>query len=170
MSRVLPAALGLALCLTACTGYQVGGNKPTHLAAIQTIHLATVRNDTQFPRAAAHATNAIAEAIVQDGTYRLGAPDQADASLQATLSTISYGQVRSTRNDSLRPEELEMTVHFEWSLVAADDPLHILEKGRSSGTTRFFVDPNLQTARQTAIPDALKRAAESLVGRLADSF
>ena len=164
------AAAALCLAFSACTGYQLGGSKPSHLAAVHSLHVATVRNDTQFPRAAAHATNAIAEALVQDGTYRMGTADDADASLQATLSTIEYGQIRSSRRDSLRSEELEMTVHLNWTLVAADDTLHILEKGHSTGTTRFLVDPNLQTARQTALPDALKRAAESMVGRLADSF
>jgi hypothetical protein len=175
MSRPLAASLlcaGSLLCLalTACTGYQLGGSKPSHLAGVHAIHLATVKNDTLFPRAAARASSAIAEALVQDGTYRLSTADHADARLQTTLSTIDYGQVRSSRRDSLRSEELEMTVHFHWTLVAADNPLQILEKGHSTGTTRFLVDPNLQTARQTALPDALKRAAESMVGRLADSF
>ena len=169
MSRPLAAAV-LCLVLSNCTGYQLGGSKPSHLAAVDYIHLATVQNNTQFPRAAAHSTNAIAEALVQDGTYRLGSPDHADATLVVTLTNIAYKQVRSSRSDSLRSEELEMTVYLDWTLTAAEDPLHILERGHSTGTTRFFVDPNLQTARQTALPDALERAAESMIGRLADSF
>lgn len=160
----------LAALLTACTGYQLGGSKPSHLGEVHSIQVSVVRNDTIMPRAAAQATNAIADAIVQDGTYRLGTADQADARLKTTLTTIDYQQVRSTREDALRAEELEMIVVYEWTLVDAADPRHILEQGRSSGTTSFFVDPNLQTARQNALPDALKRAADSMISRLADSF
>jgi hypothetical protein len=160
----------LPLLLASCAGYQQGGNKPAALAHISSIHVAMVRNDTQILRAAAHATNAIADAILLDGTYRLGSGSNADARLDATLREISYRQVRSSRFDSQRSEELEMSVVYEWSLVEADNPLHILQRGRSIGNTTFFVDPNLQTARQTALPDALKRAAESMIARLADGF
>jgi hypothetical protein len=38
------------------------------------------------------------------------------------------------------------------------------------GVSRFFVDSNLQTARNNALPDALRRAGEALVSRLADGF
>ena len=160
----------LATLLTACTGYHLGGNKPSHLADVHSIQVSVVQNETQMPRAAAQATNAIADAIIKDGTYRLGTTDRADARLETTLTTIIYRQVRSTRKDSLRAEELETTVHFDWILVSASNPLEILEKGHSSGTTSFFVAPNLQTSQQNALPDAFKRAADSLVGRLADSF
>ena len=166
---VFPAAL-LSVLLTACTGYQLGGNKPDHLAEIRSIHVALVRNQTQLPRAAAHATNAIVDALLEDGTYRLASSDQADARLETTLTLIDYRQVSTTRNDALRTDELEMTVHYDWVLVSANNPLDILENGTSSGSTRFFLSPNLQTARQSNLPDALNRAAISMVGSLADSF
>lgn len=160
----------LVALLTACSGYQLGGNKPVHLSEIHSIHLALVKNQSQMPRAAAHATNAIADTFLRDGTYRLAGSDQADARLETTLSLIDYSQISTTRNDSLRSNELEMTVYYDWVLLSSENPLHILQKGRSSGTTRFFLGPNLQTDRQNALPDALNRAAVSLVGNLADSF
>ena len=63
-----------------------------------------------------------------------------------------------------------MVVSFNWVLFDADNPGKILDQGQSKGSTRFFVDPNLQTARQTALPDALKRASESVIARLANGF
>ena len=160
----------LPLLLSSCVGYQLGGNKPAAMANISTIHVEMVRNDTQIPRAAASATNAIADAIQLDGTYQLGNDSNAEARLQATLREIDFRQIRANRDDSQRSEELEMTIVYDWSLVAADNPLKIIQRGSSTGKTTFFVDPNLQTARQTALPDALKRAAESMVARLADGF
>ena len=163
-------ALTLALLLNGCAGYQLGGAKPRQLAAINSVHVAMTRNDTQIPRAAAHTTSSIIDALTRDGTYRIATVDTADSRLLTTLRKINYRQARSTRIDILRSEELEMEVHLHWILVDARNPLKILAQGKSRGTTRFCVDPNLQTARQTALIDALKRASEAVVSRLADGF
>ena len=160
----------LALLASSCAGYRLGGSKPSRLASVHSIHVAMVDNSTQVPRAAAHATNALVDALTRDGTYRLATAATADAHLHATLSRIEYRQARSARRDTLRSEELRMTVTIEWSLLDASDPSRVLARDRSSGRTLFFVDPNLQTARQNALPDALQRAAESIVARLADGF
>jgi hypothetical protein len=167
--RVLLLAV-LPFLLSSCVGYQLGGNKPAALSGVSSLHVAIVTNDTQIPRGAAQATNAISDAVLQDGTYRLEKADHADALLQATLRMIDYRQVRSRRGDSQSSEELEMKVVYDWSVIEARNPLNVLQRGRSSGTTSFFVDANLQTARQAALPDALKRAADSMVARIADSF
>lgn len=163
------AALVLPL-LSSCVGYRLGGHKPAALANVSSVHVAMVQNDTQIPRAAAHATNAIADSLLQDGTYRLTTSAKADARLSATLHEITYRQIRSTREDSQRSEELEMTVVYEWTLIDGNNPLKVLQQGRSKGTTSFFVDANLQTARQAALPDALQRAANSMIAQLADAF
>lgn len=165
----LPIVAAL-LALGGCSGYQLGGTKPSHLAEVRTIEVHVVENETQMPRASAHATNSLVDAITRDGTYLLATTDRADARLAVVLSEINYRQARSTRTDTLRSEELEMTITMQWSLVDAKNPLRVLHRGRSKGTTRFFVDPNLPTARQTALVDALKRASEGVVATLADGF
>ena len=67
-------------------------------------------------------------------------------------------------------QELEMEVHLVWTLVDIDNPTKVLARGKSIGETRFFLDANTQAARQTALIDALKRASEAVVTRLADGF
>lgn len=163
-------SLALALLLWSCTGYKLGGSKPSHLSEVQSISVSMVKNETQMPRAAAHATNSLIDALTRDGTYQLGTVAQADARLEATIATITYSQARSKRADTLASEELEMRVELEWTLIDGQDPSRVLQSGRTRGTTRLFVDANLQTARQSALPDALKRASESLIARLADGF
>lgn len=160
----------LPFFMVACTGYHLGSSRPAPLRHVSIIHLELVESKSQMPRAAAYATNALADAFTRDGTYRLGTTSNADAKLSTTLRSIDYDQVRSSRTDTLLSEELEMQVELHWSLSDANNPARILESGTSLGRTRFFVDPNLQTARQTAITDALKQASESLVARLADGF
>ena len=156
--------------LTSCSGYRWGSAKPEHLAGINSVCVAVVKNSTQIPRAAALATNSIADALTRDGTYRMATLDRADAHLQAELKKIEYLQVRSTREDALRSEELEMKAHLVWVLVDTDNPTKILARGNATGTTRFFVDPNLQTARQSALVDSIKRATDSMIARFASGF
>ena len=156
--------------LAGCAGYRIGGVKPDSLAAVQTIAVPMFGNATQHPRAEALATSAVAHAFVQNGTYRIGTSDQADAILEVNLKSISYRQIRGTRTDTLFPEELANTVTLDWKLRDSRDPTKILASGQSSGTSQLFVSSNLQTARNNALPEALERAGENLVSRLANGY
>lgn len=166
---LLPAAL-LALVLASCAGYQLDGAKPAVLRDVQTISVPMFANDTLHPRAEAIATSTVTEAIIEDGTYRLATSGDADAVLEGAIQEIDYAQIRSARLDTLRPEELQNTVTLRWTLRDAADPAKVLATGTSLGTSRFFVDSNLQTSRNNALPDALQRASEDLVSRLANGF
>ena len=159
-----------ALAFTSCTGYQLGGAKPAVLRDVHNISVPMFHNDTLHPRAEALATSAATEAIVSDGTYRITSQGKADAVLEGTLHEIQYTPLRSTRLDTLRPEELQNTVILNWKLMDARNPGKVLASGSSTGTSRFFVDSNLQTSRNNALPDALQRASESMISRLANGF
>jgi hypothetical protein len=165
-----PLLLLSALAFTSCTGYQLGGAKPAVLRDVQNISIPMFHNDTLHPRAEALATSSAADAVVQDGTYRITSIDKADAVLEGTVHRIEYTPLRSTRLDTLRPEELQNTVILTWKLTDARDRSKVLASGSSTGTSRFFVDSNLQTSRTNALPDALERASESMVSRLANGF
>ena len=170
--RVLASILPLSLCLllASCASYQAGGSKPKPLAKVQSVHIPLAQNKTLFPRAEAMTTNAVVDAFINDGTYRVGTSSSADATLFITLQDIKYRQVRSSEFDSLRSEELEMEITLTWTLSNPLKPGVALENGTTKSRTRFFVDPNLQTARRNALPDALARASRAIVSRLADGF
>ena len=153
-----------------CAGYQLGGSKPSKLSHVKSIHVPLFNNDTLFVRAETHATNSVVDALTRDGTYQIASAKSADAILRGRISDLDYGQVSSIRTDSLRSEELSLTIRIDWSLVDASNPSRILEKGTSTGRTTFFARGNLNTARTNALPDALQRACESLTSRLADGF
>ena len=163
---ITAAALGLA----SCAGYRLGGIKPASLADVKTIEVPMFSNATQHPRANALATSAVTNAIVQEGTYRIGTTDQADAVLVGELSEINYRAIRGTRIDSLYPEELANTVVLRWTLKDARDPTKVLATGSSTGESQLFVSSNLQTARNNALPEALERAGEALVSTLANGY
>lgn len=160
----------VSLILASCAGYQLGGVKPAVLRDVEKISIPMFHNETLHPRAEAIATSAAADAFVLDGTYRITTHDAADAVLEGTVLRVEYSPLRSTRLDTLRPEELQNTVVLSWKLTNARDRTQVLASGTSSGTSRFFVDSNLQTSRTNALPDALERASEAMVSRLANGY
>lgn len=169
MRAALFAALP-ALFLASCAGYRLGGVKPASLASVKTIAVPMVANETLHPRAEALATSAISSALTQDGTYKLGTSDNADAVLEAKLVKIDYSSIRGSRLDTLLPEELRNKVQIRWVLVDAADRSKTLASGTSNGESQLFVDSNLQTARNNALPDALERAAQDVVSSLANGY
>lgn len=148
----------------------MGGSKPSHLTEVNSIHVPLFENDTLLTRAEAYATNSAVDALTRDGTYRIATSSSADAVLEGRVKDIKYSQVSSSRTDTLSSEELSMEITIEWILRDAGNPARILEQGKSTGSTRFFAGGNLHVARTNALPDALRRASESMVTRLADGF
>ncbi len=164
----------LTLCclglLSSCAGYRLGSEKPKHLATINSLYVPLAETRTLFPRSEALTTNIVVDAITRDGTYKIGTASKSDATLVLTLEEITYRQTSSDRRDTLRSEQLTLEVKISWQLVDPKRPGKPLEEGSNSGRTRLFVDDNLQTARANALPDALQRAAQSIVSRIADGF
>lgn len=158
------------LGLFSCTGYQLGGVKPTSLAKVKNINVPMFSNSTQHPRAEALATSAVANAIVLDGTYRISGLDQADAVLEGDLREIKYSTIRGTRLDTLLPEELGNKVTLAWTLRDARNPTKVLASGTSTGSSQLFVASNLQTARNNALPEALERAGEAVVSKISNGY
>lgn len=158
------------IALSSCAGYRLGGQKPTHLASLKSIYIPLAKSRVILPRAEALTTNSVVDSFVNDGTYQIGSASHSDATLFVTLTSLNYRQVRSSRFDSLRSEELEMEVTLDWTLVDPSKPGSPLDQGTSRERSRFFVSDNLQTARANALPDALEGAAQGIVSRLSDGF
>ena len=167
---VKTSALLVSFICASCAGYQLGGMKPPSLAKVKTISVPMFSNSTLHPRAEAVATSAVANAIVQDGTYRISDLDHADAVLEGDLKEIKYTAIRGTRLDTLLPEELTNTATLTWTLRDARDPTKVLASGIATGSSQLFVSANLQTARNNALPEALERAGEALVSKLANGY
>lgn len=162
--------LAAPLLLASCAGYHLGNAKPAALAHVKSIAVPMFANDTQHPKAESLATSAVSSALSQDGTFHITSSEHADAILEGRIKSISYSAIRGRRLDTLHPDELTSNVTLVWTLKDAKNPIRILATGSSSGSSQLFVDPDLQTARNNALPDALERAADTLVSRLANGF
>jgi hypothetical protein len=158
-----------SLLLTGCFGYQLGGAKPSALAGVDSIAVPMFTNETLDPRVGVLATNAAVSALSADGTYRIKSKAEADAILEASVTKIDYIQIRASRLDTLRPEELENIVTIEWKLTDSQGG-RVLDSGAAIGTSRFFLDPNAQTSRTNALPDAVENAGRSIASQLGDGF
>ncbi len=165
------ALLAPVLCLVSCAGYQLGGDQ-TRIAGAGEIHRrADVCQVTLHPRGPRRSPpppwpmpSCRTAPIASPGWTRR------TPCSKASSPSIKYTAIRSTRSNTLRPEELANTVSIHWTLRDAKNPTKILASGKSSGTSQFYVAPNLETARNNALPDALERAAEALVSRLASGY
>jgi len=165
--RLLALLLGI-ITLHSCAGYRLGDSKPSSLQNIRTLAVPLFKNDTLQPRISTLATNSCVDAIIRDGAYSIKSIDNADATLEATIKSIKYDEFRSQRLDTLRPEELKVEIEIEWAVVSSTN--QILEKGTSKGTSKLFVEDNLQLSRENALPDAFKNATQNLVSRIANGF
>lgn len=160
----------LPIVLASCAGYHLGGQRPSHLAHVTSIQVPLFINKTQLTRADAYATNSAVDAILRDGSYTIGSANSADAILEGSVESIEYDQISSSRTDTLRSEEIRMEVTISWVLKDGKNPTQVLEKGKSKGRTSFFAGDNLTIARTNALPDALERASQAMVSRIADGF
>jgi len=167
--RLLALLLSSGMIIS-CAGYRMGTVKPAALAGVRTIAVPMMVNETQHPRAEVIATSALTGAVSQDGTYRIGSMGSADAVLEGRIKSIRYSSIRSVRLDTMRPAELASTVSIAWVLKDRRDSDRVLASGTSSGTSQLFVDSDLQTARNNALPDAMERAGVAVVSRLANGF
>ncbi len=164
---LIPSLITL-LFLSSCAGYRLGGAKPQALKNVKNISVPLVENDTLEIKLAPLATNALVSAISNDGSYRITKTSNSDAYLKASIKNIDYREFRSSRLDTLRAEELTMTISVNWELI--DNSGATLLKGTSTGSTRFFNDDNQRISRENAKANALQNAADKITSRISNGF
>ena len=167
------SVLGLICILSLLTGcgYHLGGKQPPQMAGVKNIYVPMPKNLTAYPRLEAQAANHLIDALIADGQYRISSFEDADAKLTTTISAVSYRQLRPSRRDLLRPEELQMEVNVSWNVLSLKGDTHrTLLSGSKKGRTRYFQDPNLQTAQRNAFPDALSRVSRDIVATISNGL
>ncbi len=151
-----------------CVGYQLGNTKRKKLKHIENIYVPMVEDKTLEIKLAPQATNEIIKAISTDGTYRITRSNNSDATLNAVITAVDFDEFRSNRLDTLRAEELIMHIVIKWQLV--DNAGKVLERGTSTGSTRFFADSNQRLSRDNAKSDAMQKAAQKITSRISNGF
>lgn len=165
---IATTAIAISATLTSCSGYQLGGAKPSQLTNIRSIYIPMIDNKTQEIKLASQATSSLVRFINNDGSYLVSTPAQSDATLKVVIETIKYSEFRSSRLDTLRAEELNASIISSWQLI--DNQSNTLLSGTSKGETRFFVDDNQRLSRDNAMHDALNNLSRKIASRISNGF
>jgi hypothetical protein len=163
------AAALACLGLSGCLGYHVGPAKPYYLRDIQTIAIPTFTNKTLIPRVEVLVTDTVIKQFQQDGTFKIGNGDSADATLKGEIIRISRSPARSVRGNVLATSEFNLAMRVKYRLVGPDGkPLG--PSGEVVGTTSFFVGTDVTTDERQALPLATEELATRLVTQLSEGW
>jgi Lipopolysaccharide-assembly len=156
------------LSLSGCLGYHIGPAKPYYLRDIHTIAIPTFENKTLIPRVEVLVTSTVIKQFQQDGTFRIGNGDSADATLKGEIISISRSPARSVVGNVLATTEFNLTLHVKYRLVGPNGKE--LSSGEVSGSTSFFVGTDVTTDERQALPLATEELATGLVTKLSEGW
>lgn len=165
----LLAILGIAAALTSCAGYQLGADKPSKLAHIQTLAVPVFKNHTLEPRSSVIVTNNIIKHLQLDPTYKITDTKQADAVLKGTILRLERRQLRGSKTNVLKSSELGIKLWIEYALEDSQTG-QTLMKGTAQGETSVFLDPKFQLTERQAIDEAARIASQEIVSRITEGW
>ena len=169
MKRLFAAGL-LLFSLGGCLGYHIGPVQPYYLRAIHTIAVPTFENRTLIPRISELVTDSVIKQFQQDGTYRIADADQADAILKGEIRRIVRAPARSVRGNVLATSEFSLTMRVRCVLIDRASGKVIATPPEVTGTTSFFVGPDITSDERQALPLAAEELATRLVSQLSEGW
>jgi hypothetical protein len=169
VKKLLGAALVL-FSLGGCAGYHIGPIQPYYLRSVKTIAIPTFENKTLRPRIAVLITDTVIKQFQQDGTYRIEGDDKADAILKGTIDRITRAPARSLRGNVLATTEFNLALQVRYSLVERKTNKALVGTAYVTGTTSFFVGPDITSDETQALPLAAEELAVHLVSQLSEGW
>jgi Lipopolysaccharide-assembly len=157
------------LSLSGCLGYHIGPAKPYYLRDIHTIAIPTFVNKTLIPRVEVLVTGTVIKQFQQDGSFKIGNGDSADATLKGEIIRISRSPARSVRGNVLATSEFNLSMRVRYRLVGPDGK-SLGPSGEVVGTTSFFVGTDVTTDERQALPLATEELASRLVTQLSEGW
>jgi hypothetical protein len=158
----------LAFCFAGCLGYTIGPVKPAYLADVHSISVPTFKNETLTPRLEVLVTDTVIKQFQQDGTFKIGNDDNADAILKAEIAHISRSPARSLQGNVLSTTEFNLAMRVKYRLLARDGKM--LSSGEVTGTTSYFRSNDIVTDERQALPLAIDELATHLVTQLSEGW
>lgn len=154
-----------AALLSSC-GYHLNGVKPANMAAMNSFCVNMFDNGTSAPNVAVQMTTALSDFLQRDGTYRAASPSEADFTVEGRVKEIARSPWTMQYEDAYHSLEVGVTVYVDY-MVRDNHTGKELTRGTASGQGSFFNDQgNVQSALDSALSYATRRAAEDIVNRL----
>jgi len=159
------------LLMTGCAGYQLGNIPYAELKDVEIIYVPIVQNQTYEPGIQTSVTNAILRRFDQDGTYQTGRLDEADATLEVTLTDFKRNALRRARANSLVTEEYDLILEATATFTNLRTGQKLFENETVVGDTSIYVNENrLQENERQAIPLASEALAYEIVRRITEGW
>jgi hypothetical protein len=130
----------------------------------------TFENKTIIPRISELVTDSVIKQFQQDGTYRIASEDEADAILKGEIRRITRAPARSVRGNVLATAEFNLAMRVRCVLVDRVTGKVIATPPEISGTTSFFVGPDITSDERQALPLAAEDLAVRLVSQLSEGW
>ncbi len=168
----LPSAFCLltsAFLLVGCAGYHLGPAKPDYLKAVKTVSVPIFRNNTLLPRIENVLTTSVIAQLQQDGSLQVAGAGQGDAILVCTIDRVTRAPARSVTGNVLLTSEFELAIGIRYQLQEKGTG-RIIDSGRVTGETNFFVGNDVQQDELQAVPVAAQQVAVRLVSQLVEGF
>jgi hypothetical protein len=163
------STLLFALLLSGCAGYHLGPATPAYLRQIHSVAVPTFRNGTLVPRVEVLVTGTVIKQFQQDGTFRIGTEDNADAILKGEIVAVGRSPARSVRGNVLATTEFNLALRVRYTLVGRDGRT-IAGPSEAVGSTSFFVGEDVATDERQALPLAAEELAGRLVSQLSEGW
>lgn len=166
MKRVAILCLMLALAVVCSCGYHLGGLKRSSMKDLDTFCVDMFHNYTVYPNVSMQLTTALADQLQRDGTYRMAAADKADFTVSGAVRSVYAVGLRTNPDDTYLSSEIGLVAVVSFT-VTNNRTGQKVYSGDVRGEGSYFNDEgNVQTARDTALSYATRRAAELIVQAL----
>ena len=169
LSRIVLLAGGTALLisLSGCCGYRLGTSLPPNITSV---HVKSFNNQSGEPNVETAVTSATVREFQKDGGLRMANVDEADAIVEATVTSLKLDPLRYSKDRATETTEFRL-------LLTADVVLKDRKTGKVlsslqglEGKTTFVPAGDLSSAKRRGIPLAAEDLAHKIVGAVAEAW
>ncbi len=157
----------VALLLSGCMGYQLGGSRPE---GIETVAVAPVVNSTAEPAIELQVTHALRQRIQFDGRLKLAeSAEQADAVIEVKLTAYQLSPIAFRTDLRTTPELYRIRIKGVGELKNAKTG-KVISTSSTFGESVFEFASDLTTSKRDALPAAADEIARFMVDDLIESW
>ncbi len=164
--RSLIPACALLLSLLPGCGYHLGGLRCNALKDKETFCVNMFANYTTQPGVSMQMTTALADLLQRDGSFRMASPSECDFKVDGTVTSIGLNSLTADSRDSYISTEIGLKVNVSY-VVTDGRTSKVLMRGSTTAQGSYFnTSGNVQSARESALSYATRKAAENIVYQL----
>ncbi len=164
--RSLLTTCALPLLLLSGCGYHLGGLRCKPLQDKETFCVNMFSNYTTQPNVGMQMTTALADHLQRDGSFRMSSPANCDFIVSGTVRSILRKSLSTSSRDSYISKEIGLCVSVDY-VVTDGKTGKVILSGNTEATGSYFNDTgNVQSARESALSYATRKAAQNIVYRL----